>query len=135
MKTNKQSEQTVEVECAFCGGTGKDPFGLMSPLATCQVCSGSGRHLLMTPIAPCAFCKGAGVHPHTRMTCTGCGGIGKAHIQADSVACPACQGTGNQDSNALWPDSPFYCGYCHGIGLVSPVRATLWADNKQVKEQ
>ena len=30
------------IECAFCKGTGKDPFNLLSELATCQVCGGKG---------------------------------------------------------------------------------------------
>ena len=31
-----------EVACAFCGGRGKDPFGIMSWLSTCCVCGGTG---------------------------------------------------------------------------------------------
>lgn len=30
------------VTCAFCGGTGIDPFGIMSELSTCSRCMGHG---------------------------------------------------------------------------------------------
>jgi len=88
------ADAQVEVICAFCGGMGKDPFGIMSPLATCQVCSGTGRHTLRQPTAPCPFCQGTGVHPGSRNTCTTCGGVGTVEIPEDAVACPCCGGTG-----------------------------------------
>ena len=33
-------KEMVEVECAFCQGTGRDPFGIMSHLSNCSVCGG-----------------------------------------------------------------------------------------------
>lgn len=39
----ERSGNQVTVRCAFCNGTGKDPFGLLSILATCQACRGSGE--------------------------------------------------------------------------------------------
>ncbi len=30
------------ITCAFCEGTGKDSFGIMSPLSSFQVCGGKG---------------------------------------------------------------------------------------------
>ena len=32
-----------KVTCSFCGGQGKDPFGILSWLSTCVVCGGRGR--------------------------------------------------------------------------------------------
>ena len=122
------SRQTVEIICAFCGGQGRDPFGVMSPLATCSVCSGVGRHTLFLPTASCAFCQGSGVYPHSRLTCTSCGGLGMVHVPPGAIACPACGGTGRA-ADYLWTDSPLSCGYCRGIGLVSEVRVTLFSSS------
>ena len=108
----------VTVVCAFCGGEGRDPFDIMSPLAVCQVCSGKGYHTLAEPIAPCAFCRGTGVHPHSRNTCTSCTGIGMVIIPRDAVTCPRCGGTGRA-AEAGWPDSPLSCSYCRGKGVVA----------------
>jgi hypothetical protein len=30
--------QRASVLCAFCRGTGREPFGIMSALSTCRVC-------------------------------------------------------------------------------------------------
>ena len=53
----------VTAKCAFCNGTGKDPFGLLSILATCQVCRGSGKITVTAPVVKRPFCNGSGVHP------------------------------------------------------------------------
>jgi DnaJ-class molecular chaperone len=113
---------TAVVICAFCSGKGKDPFGIMSHLATCQVCGGTGRRTLRQPTAPCAFCRGTGVHPGSRNTCTTCGGVGAVEIPDDAVTCPCCGGTGRaaDDANYIWPDSPLSCGCCEGKGVVAP---------------
>ena len=118
------SNQTVIVVCAFCKGQGRDPFEIMSPLSTCQVCSGAGRHTLLYPIVACAYCRGSGVHPHSRLTCTSCRGIGAVHAPTEAVVCPACHGSG-KTNRIRWPDSPFSCGYCRGAGVVSKVQAAL----------
>jgi len=112
---------TVDVMCAFCGGEGKDPFGIMSPLATCQVCGGTGQHMVRQPAACCAFCKGTGVHPFSRMTCTTCGGVGRVEIAANAVTCPCCGGGGRAADceNYIWPDSPLSCGCCGGKGVLA----------------
>jgi len=34
---------TTIIKCAFCSGSGKDPFDLLSPLSHCLVCSGTGQ--------------------------------------------------------------------------------------------
>ena len=106
----------VEVICAFCAGKGRDPFEIMSPLSTCQVCGGTGRRMLRQPISHCAFCRGTGVHPGSRLNCTTCGGVGMIEIPVDAVACPRCGGSGRADY--LFPNSPFACSYCGGKGVV-----------------
>lgn len=121
LRMNRTMGAQVEVLCAFCGGKGKDPFGIMSPLATCQVCGGTGWHILHPPTAPCAFCRSTGVHPGSRMTCTSCGGVGMVEIAEDAVSCPCCNGTGRAAdfTEYIWPDSPLSCGYCGGKGVVT----------------
>ncbi|MEW6233493.1 MAG: hypothetical protein AB1566_14435 [Chloroflexota bacterium] len=114
--------ERVVLTCAFCGGTGRDPFGIMSHLATCQVCGGTGQRTLHQPTAPCAFCRGTGVHPGSRNTCTTCAGMGVVEIPDDAVTCPCCGGTGRAADYAdyIWPDSPLSCGCCRGKGVVAP---------------
>lgn len=51
----------VTAKCAFCHGTGKDPSGLLSILATCQVCRGSGKITATAPVVKYPFCNGNGV--------------------------------------------------------------------------
>lgn len=101
------------VQCAFCGGTGRDPFGIMSALSTCCVCDGTGKVSIKTPYVRCAFCHGAGVYPRSRQTCTACGGVGVSPVQEPNKTCPYCLGTG------MDPDSEagFYCLTCHGTGV------------------
>lgn len=125
--------ERVEVSCAFCGGTGRDPFGIMSPLATCQVCGGAGRRRLFQPTHRCAFCRGTGVHPGSRMTCTSCGGVGLVTAPADAVTCPGCGGSGRA-SDYLWPGSPLSCGLCHGKGFIPLWRTTGFGRTIGVKE-
>ncbi len=111
--------EQVEVECAFCKGTGKDPFDLLSPLSKCQVCSGTGRRMITTPTRKCAYCHGTGVHPHSRMVCMTCRGVGLVSVPEDAVPCPGCGGTGNESRN-YYADSVLPCMVCGGKGVVSP---------------
>jgi len=114
-----ERQETVDVVCAFCGGKGRDPFGIMSHLATCQVCGGQRCHTLHQPIATCAFCQGTGVHPGSRNTCTTCRGIGMVEVTANAITCPCCVGSGRA-ADDFWPDSPLSCGCCEGKGVVAP---------------
>jgi DnaJ-class molecular chaperone len=122
----KQQERTREratrdVTCAFCNGTGRDPFDVMSPLATCQVCGGTGHRRLHVPTATCPFCQGTGVHPRSRLTCTTCGGVGTIEIPANAVTCPSCDGSGRA-ADTVWTDSPLSCSTCRGAGVVAAER-------------
>lgn len=117
MATRKIRLQTIEVECAFCKGTGKDPFELLSTISTCQVCSGAGRRIITTPAATCAYCGGSGVHPHSRMVCMTCRGVGQNSIPEEAVRCPGCGGSGKESDNHYF-DSVLPCMVCGGKGVV-----------------
>ena len=106
--------QKASVPCAFCGGNGRDPFGIMSALSTCCVCRGTGTVLIETPYVRCAFCQGSGVYPHSRQTCTACGGVGVSPVHEPSKTCPDCVGTGADPHS----EGGFYCLTCHGTGVV-----------------
>jgi DnaJ-class molecular chaperone len=116
-KTNSTA-QTERVTCAFCKGKGKDPFNLLSPLSTCQICGGLGHHILESPIARCAYCRGSGVHPFSRMTCTTCRGVGSITVPVNAIPCPGCGGSG-QESDHKFFDSVLSCTVCRGKGMVA----------------
>ncbi len=103
------------ITCAFCEGSGRDPFGLLSGLSRCQVCGGIGSVTIGEPCQRCAFCEGTGVHPHQRLTCTCCGGKGMISVREPAQKCPHCQGTGAEP-----PDQGFLpCALCRGAGVVA----------------
>jgi DnaJ-class molecular chaperone len=102
----------ADVPCAFCQGTGKDPFGIMSWVSTCCVCSGKGTAQVRGPQERCAHCRGTGAVK--TLTCTTCGGKGVAPSRAvGAVKCPECQGTGDDISA-----SALACLTCRGRGWV-----------------
>lgn len=102
------------ITCAFCEGSGRDPFGLLSGLSRCQVCGGSGSVTIEEPSITCAFCGGSGVHCDQRLTCTCCGGKGTISIDEPGGTCPHCQGTGAEP-----PDQDFLpCVLCKGAGVI-----------------
>jgi len=104
------------IRCAFCKGKGKDPFNLLSELATCQVCGGKGEVEVEEPVIKCAFCKGTGVYPHNgRVTCTVCNGKGSIHVKGNTNPCPECKGTGKEI------DSGLPCIKCGGKGVVKKI--------------
>jgi len=100
------------VKCSFCGGKGKDPFGIMSHLSTCCVCGGRGVVQVRTPYMRCAHCRGTGAIK--TLTCTVCGGKGFVPIPAGpTVVCPDCKGTGDDISAPAMA-----CLKCRGRGRV-----------------
>ena len=109
------SRSMVEVKCAYCQGTGKDPWGLMSVLSKCQVCKGKGTVQIEAPYEQCPVCKGKGVERNKRLTCMACKGKGVLHIKKGMKACPVCGGTGKTGSVGMRK----YCLKCHGTGKVS----------------
>lgn len=104
----RRSGTVNEVVCGYCRGTGKDPFGVMSPLSTCQVCGGSGHGKVHPPTERCKFCGGSGVHPGSRQTCLACKGVGVVEAHAGRDVCPDCGGGGKA--------GVFYCPTCRGQG-------------------
>jgi len=107
--------KTKTVMCAFCRGKGKDPFDLLSELATCQVCGGTGKVEVEESAIKCVFCKATGVYPrNSRVTCTVCAGKGMVAIpKGTTEQCPKCKGTGTAK------DSGLPCLGCKGKGVVS----------------
>jgi len=104
------------ITCAFCKGTGKDPFDLLSELALCQVCGGTAKVYVEYPAIECAFCKGTGVHPHTRISCSVCEGKGSVtHNKGNDEQCPECNGKGHKVSENL------PCSNCGGKGFVRKI--------------
>jgi DnaJ-class molecular chaperone len=102
----------LELRCAFCGGTGKDPFDLLSSHASCEVCAGSGKVMVTPPVRRCAFCHGSGVFPRSRLTCTTCMGKGAVTVEEPAELCPACVGIGVCAGHSL------PCSVCAGKGFV-----------------
>jgi DnaJ-class molecular chaperone len=117
------------ITCAFCEGSGRDPFGLLSSLSRCQVCGGGGSVAIEEPSVRCAFCGGRGVHPLQRLTCTCCGGKGVISIQQPAQECPRCQGTGAEP-----PDQDYLpCVLCKGAGVI-PVKKKLAVAKEKAKQ-
>ena len=112
--TTQTAATFTEITCAFCGGKGKDPFGVFSSLSECCVCGGMGANPVEEPYVQCAFCKGTGVYPRSRLTCTACGGLGVHVVTERTKTCPNCLGHGAEPAS----ESGFYCLVCHGAGIV-----------------
>ena len=105
------AEGWVELTCAFCRGAGRDPFGLLSVLSTCNVCGGKGEIRVRKPYVTCRACGGTGAQAFTRLSCQGCGGKGVQSIKEPVETCPDCGGKG-LDGHLL------YCLRCHGAGVI-----------------
>ena len=99
--------------CAFCKGKRKDPFDLLSKLAICQVCGGTGKVEIEEPAIRCIYCKGTGVYPHNgRITCTVCSGKGMVTVKGATEECFECKGTGRAVESGL------PCTKCRGKGVI-----------------
>jgi len=108
-----QERKLVSITCAFCRGSGNDPFGIMSYLSTCCVCGGRGIVTTSSPYSRCAHCSGTGAVK--TLTCTACMGKGVLPITIeDTRICPVCCGSGDDQSA-----SAMYCLRCRGRGYVS----------------
>ena len=71
----KMEKDMVEIKCAFCKGTGKDPFGL-SKLSDCPICRGKGTVKVAKPYEKCKACDGGGVYIRSHLYCWPCRGKG-----------------------------------------------------------
>jgi len=111
-KTVTEERKMEEVTCSFCGGRGKDPFGIMSWLSTCCVCGGRGVVEVQAPYTRCAHCNGTGAVK--RLTCLACRGTGFVPAAAGAtIVCPECAGTGDDASAPAMA-----CLKCRGRGWV-----------------
>lgn len=102
----------LTIKCAFCEGTGRDPYEVLSRLSNCQVCNGRTKVEVMKPAYPCAYCQGTGRQRHTRLTCSACKGTGQVTVAGPTARCPECRGSGRMRG----PDLP--CVLCRGAGLI-----------------
>mgnify|MGYP002641060706 CR=1 FL=1 len=112
-QTNLDISGKIAMDCAFCRGTGIDPFGLLSEDSRCQVCGGRGEVIVRGPVRPCAYCSGKGVHIHRRLTCTVCSGKGVVPAGEAVESCAHCHGKGFQ------PGQYLPCLTCGGKGVVA----------------
>ena len=101
------------IKCAFCGGTGRDPYRILSRVSDCPVCKGHKTVDVETPVVACLYCKGTGRQRHTRLTCSACGGAGVITLPAPTAHCPQCDGSGRD------PEADLPCSLCRGAGLVA----------------
>jgi DnaJ-class molecular chaperone len=115
-KTSSVSLATIE--CPFCGGTGRDPYKILSTLADCPVCKGHKTVQLETPTVSCAYCRGTGRQRHTRLTCSACEGKGAITLAGPTRPCPQCGGTGRE------PQADLACALCRGAGRIAKNSAT-----------
>lgn len=115
MKAAIHLAHTEEVQCAFCKGAGKDPFGQLYQGSTCQVCSGRKVLYIHTPYTTCTYCHGSGVAFSSQNTCTICYGRGVVSLDAQKKGkiCFSCQGTG------MGIDTNLPCTSCQGMGVVN----------------
>jgi len=101
---------TKTIPCAFCSGTGKDPFDLLSSISNCQSCNGMGTVNVVEPLTKCVYCSGSGKNPlGARITCIVCGGKGANHITTDSK-CTQCKGSAKASDGLP-------CTLCSGTGF------------------
>ncbi|MFQ5873610.1 MAG: zinc finger domain-containing protein [Dehalococcoidia bacterium] len=120
--------ELIAVQCAFCRGKGKDPFGIMSELSTCCVCGGKGTVAIAEPYVACRACSGTGVEPFSRLTCLACRGKGVVTAIQATERCPLCNGSGLHTSH-------LYCLRCHGAGVISLVPAGSAVEGSHNGEQ
>lgn len=112
-QANSHIKGKMTLACAFCGGTGTDPFELLYHASRCQVCGGKGMVTIQEPARGCAYCRGTGVHLHRRLTCTVCDGKGMVTTKELVDTCPDCHGRG-------WISGQYLpCLTCGGKGVVS----------------
>jgi DnaJ-class molecular chaperone len=121
--------RTTRVRCAFCHGTGKDPFPIMSSLWICWVCLGRGTVAVEVPYERCAHCRGTGAVK--RLTCRVCGGRGVLPaLEGSTEVCPKCRGKGDDQ-----PGLAMACLECRGRGRIPAEAADKRANARQHNRQ
>jgi DnaJ-class molecular chaperone len=76
----------VEIKCAFCGGKGKDPSRVLSPLSNCGVCGGKGTVRVEEPYETCSACLDAGAYYRSRLSCGDCSGEDAVTVKQEEEA-------------------------------------------------
>lgn len=108
---NSTKAMTKKIKCAFCSGTGIDPYALLSAISGCQVCEGKGQVEVTEPAILCVFCSGTGKNPlGARVPCIVCGGKGINYCKGNAK-CTQCKGTGKSSDGLP-------CTRCGGKGLI-----------------
>lgn len=109
--TPAEKPATAEVRCAFCRGTGTDPFNLLSSRSRCEVCRGKGVVRVPAERVRCAFCGGDG--SFKTFCCPVCRGKGAVPAVAGPTrVCGECGGRACDGSSGL------PCLACRGRGRV-----------------
>jgi len=111
--SKKSTGEVTTIQCAFCSGTGRDPYEILSRLANCPVCKGHKTVPVETPTVVCAYCRGTGRQRHTRLACSGCKGKGAITLAGPTSPCPQCGGKGRE------PEADLACALCKGAGLLA----------------
>jgi DnaJ-class molecular chaperone len=111
-RTRAATGSNRTVKCAFCAGTGRDPFAILSPGSRCPVCRGQTTLALAGPAVPCAYCRGTGRQRHARLACSGCRGAGVIPLYGPAKPCLQCHGTGRE------PQGDLPCSLCRGAGVL-----------------
>jgi len=84
VREEEAARKTVDwavLKCAFCHGTGRDPFGLLSHLSNCPVCHGRKTVRVVKPYETCEACAGTGVYFNSKMYCWTCRGKGVVTVR------------------------------------------------------
>ncbi len=117
--------EMMTVECTFCEGIGRDPYGVLSRMSKCPVCNGRTKVEVAKPACPCAYCHGTGKQRHTRLTCSACKGTGHVTVAGPTARCSECAGTGKTQGS----DLP--CTLCRGAGLIAEKSTEMAAVSAQ----
>lgn len=80
-RTEPLATERETIKCAFCRGTGIDPFPVLSPKSNCVVCHGRGVVRVPPPYVTCQRCRGTGVYFGSHMYCWTCRGKGVVHTK------------------------------------------------------
>ncbi|MFZ4591548.1 MAG: hypothetical protein ACOYN6_11155 [Ignavibacteria bacterium] len=98
------------IRCAYCSGTGKDPFEILSNISVCLVCNGAGQVKIKEPAVKCVYCSGTGRNPlGSRIHCIVCMGKGVNHVLTNEK-CTQCKGSGKSSDGLP-------CTLCGGTGF------------------
>ncbi|MCX6160561.1 MAG: hypothetical protein NTV87_04395 [Ignavibacteriae bacterium] len=98
------------IRCAYCNGTGKDPYSLLSTKSGCLVCEGTGENEVKEPAIKCIYCSGTGKNPlGARIHCIVCMGHGSNYCESNTK-CLRCKGSGKSSDGLP-------CTLCGGIGF------------------